>query len=111
MKTAPRYTEVSVLPTSGSQLKKEEWNQSEATLVKNLQMFLLFLLCLISPQLQQGTSVNGEVLGSQRTTFVKQLKLGKVTFLLISLCNYLINNTLRKLVCAQFSRSKLPFIS
>ncbi|KAF3850845.1 hypothetical protein F7725_012617 [Dissostichus mawsoni] len=29
-------------------------------------------------QLQQGTSVNGEVLGSQRTTFVKQLKLGKL---------------------------------
>ncbi|KAI4820647.1 hypothetical protein KUCAC02_028618 [Chaenocephalus aceratus] len=34
--------------------------------------------CENCTKLQQGTSVNGEVLGSQRTTFVKQLKLGKL---------------------------------
>lgn len=34
---------------------------------------------LILFQLQQVTTVNGPVLESQRTTFVKQLKLGKVT--------------------------------
>lgn len=37
-------------------------------------------MCMISPQLHQVTTVNGQGLESQRTTFVKQLKLGKVRF-------------------------------
>lgn len=48
--------------------------------------FFVSLKKQLSPQLQQGTIVNGQVLESQRTTFVKQLKLGKVT--LCCSCRY-----------------------
>lgn len=51
------------------------------------QVYFLLILCInfkfliIFPQLQQATTINGPVVESQRTTFVKQLKLGKVSSL------------------------------
>lgn len=36
---------------------------------------------VLSSQLQQRTTMNGQVLENQRTTFVKQLKLGKVPYI------------------------------
>jgi len=47
--------------------------------------FSFRLFFILSVQFQQSTIINGQVLESQRTTFVKQLKLGKVTTLITPL--------------------------